>query len=73
LNSRRVELLDLPRLAIQLGGLERRTARGGKDSVDHAPGGHDDMINAAAGAIVNAIGIGSGGNIVAEFIKAYGG
>lgn len=50
-NSGRVELLDLPRLAAQLGGLERRTARGGRDSVDHAPGGHDDLANAVAGAL----------------------
>ncbi len=31
------ELLDHARLLKQLGGLERRTARGGKDSIDHAP------------------------------------
>ena len=37
LNARRVELLDLPRLSAQLCGLERRTARSGKDSIDHAP------------------------------------
>jgi hypothetical protein len=54
INSGRVELLDHPRLAAQLCALERRTARGGKDSVDHSPGGHDDLINAAAGAIVLA-------------------
>jgi hypothetical protein len=29
--------------------LERRTARGGKDSVDHAPGGRDDVANVVAG------------------------
>lgn len=33
LNSRRLELLELPRLASQLCGLERRTARGGRDAV----------------------------------------
>ena len=27
----------------------RRTARGGRDSVDHPPGGHDDVANAVAG------------------------
>jgi hypothetical protein len=54
LNSGRVELLDLPRLTNQLCGLERRTARGGKDSIDHSPGANDDMVNAAAGAIVLA-------------------
>ena len=52
LNARRVELLDLPRLSAQLCGLERRTARSGRDSIDHAPGGHDDLANAVAGALV---------------------
>jgi hypothetical protein len=52
LNSRSVNLLDEPRLIAQLVGLERRTARGGRDSIDHAPGGHDDVANAVAGAIV---------------------
>ena len=32
LNARRVELLDLPRLSAELAGLERRTARSGRDS-----------------------------------------
>ena len=54
INSGRVELLDHPRLTAQLCALERRTARGGGDSVDHAPGAHDDVVNAAAGAIVMA-------------------
>jgi hypothetical protein len=49
LNSRRIEILDHPRLVAQLCGLERRTARGGRDSIDHAPGGHDDLANAVAG------------------------
>ncbi len=53
-NAARVELLDSPRLAAQLAGLERRTARGGRSSIDHAPGGHDDLANAAAGALVEA-------------------
>ena len=52
LNARRVELLDHPRLDAQLVGLERRTARSGKDSVDHVPGGHDDLANAVAGVLV---------------------
>jgi hypothetical protein len=30
-------------------GLEWRTARGGRDSIDHAPGAHDDLANAVAG------------------------
>ena len=39
-------------LGAQLVGLERRTARGGRDSIDHGPRGHDDVVNAAAGALV---------------------
>jgi hypothetical protein len=54
INSGGCELLDHPRLIAQLAGLERRVARGGKDSIDHSPGGHDDVINAVAGAIVLA-------------------
>jgi hypothetical protein len=52
LNARRVELLDLPRLSAQLCGLERRTARSGCDSIDHAPNAHDDLANAVAGVLV---------------------
>ena len=55
LNSHTVELLDSERLRQQLSGLERRTSRGGKDVVDHAVGGHDDVVNAAAGALVMAM------------------
>jgi hypothetical protein len=51
LNSRQVELPDDMRLVAQIVGLERRTARGGRDSIDHAPGGHDDLCNAVAGVI----------------------
>ncbi len=54
LNSGRVELLDLPRLVSQFATLERRTARGGKDSIDHGPKAHDDLANAAAGALLLA-------------------
>lgn len=50
INSRRIELLDNARLIAQLTGLERRTARGGRDSIDHGSGGHDDLANAVAGA-----------------------
>jgi hypothetical protein len=53
LNSAWAELLDVPRLVSQLCGLERRTARGGRDSVDHAPGAHDDVANSVAGAVVS--------------------
>ena len=54
LNSARVALLDHRKLINQLCGLERRTARSGRDSIDHAPGGHDDVANAVAGALVLA-------------------
>ena len=52
LNAKRVELLDNPRLAAQLVALERRTARSGRDTVDHTPGGHDDLANVVAGVLV---------------------
>ncbi len=58
-NSKQVELLDNKKLISQLGGLERRTRSGGKDSVDHRPGLHDDVANAASGALVLA-GAGAG-------------
>jgi hypothetical protein len=48
-NSRKIDLLEHPRLLTQLVSLERRTARGGRDSIDHAPGAHDDLANAIAG------------------------
>ena len=53
-NSGRVELLDQARLIGQLCGLERRSSRAGRDTIDHGPGGHDDLANAAAGALVTA-------------------
>jgi hypothetical protein len=53
LTSGRVRLLDLPALGLQLTGLERRTSTTGRDRIDHAPGGHDDAANAAAGALVS--------------------
>jgi hypothetical protein len=49
LNSGCVELPDNPRLVLQLSSLERKTARGGRDSIDHPSGGRDDIANAVAG------------------------
>ncbi len=46
-----VELLDNKRLVNQLRSLERRSRSGGKDSIDHPPGGRDDLANAVAGAV----------------------
>jgi hypothetical protein len=54
LTSGLVELLDHPKLAAQLQQLERRTARGGRDSIDHGPNGHDDLANSACGALLLA-------------------
>jgi hypothetical protein len=55
INSQAVDLLDNDRLVTQLVALERRTSRGGRDSIDHGPGGHDDVANAVAGVLVRAI------------------
>lgn len=52
LTSGRVALLDHAGLKKQLGSLERRTSRAGRDSVDHPPRGRDDVANAVAGAVV---------------------
>ena len=54
LNSGKVRLLGNKRLVSQLIGLERNTARGGKDSIDHARGAHDDLANAVCGALLSA-------------------
>ncbi len=49
-----VELPDHRPLLVELAQLERRTSRSGKDSVDHPPRCHDDMANAACGALLMA-------------------
>ncbi len=51
MNSGTVDLLDITRLVDQIAGLERRVARGGRESIDHPPHGHDDLANAVAGAV----------------------
>jgi hypothetical protein len=51
-SSGRVKLLDNKRLVTQFASLERRTSPVGKDRVDHGPGGHDDLCNSAAGALI---------------------
>jgi hypothetical protein len=50
-NARRAALLDNERLIVQFAQLERHTSRGGRDTVDHIRGAHDDMANAVAGAL----------------------
>jgi hypothetical protein len=47
----RVEILDHPKLVAQLQSLERRTSRGGKDSIDHPPSGYDDIANSVCGVL----------------------
>jgi len=59
LNSGRAELLDDARCLAQLGALERAARAGGRDAVDHPPGGHDDVANAAAGALLLALDAGA--------------
>jgi hypothetical protein len=55
ITSQRVQLLDHAKLLQEALGLERRTARGGRDSIDHGHHQHDDLVNAAAGACVLAV------------------
>jgi hypothetical protein len=59
LNFGKVDLLDNWRLVSQLCGLERRTARGGRDSIDHPSGSYDDVANAVAGVLVLVCGEGN--------------
>jgi hypothetical protein len=53
INSCSIALLDNERMMLQLVSLERKTSSV-KDRVDHPVGMHDDLANAAAGAIVMA-------------------
>jgi hypothetical protein len=56
LTAGRARLLDEVRLIIQLANLERRASSGGRDRIDHPAGRHDDLSNAACGALVLARG-----------------
>ncbi len=49
LHSGEVELLDNEIMISQLASLQRRTRSGGRDSIDHPPGQHDDLANVVAG------------------------
>lgn len=61
--SGEIELPDDETLVSQLASLERRTRSGGRDVIDHPPGGHDDLANAVAGvadcAFVRVIEVGA--------------
>lgn len=48
INSGQVELRPGAKLRVQLLNLERHATRGGKDTIDHRPGGHDDLANVVA-------------------------
>jgi hypothetical protein len=52
LNSGTIVLPRSDRLISQIVGLERRVTRAGKDSIDHGPSGHDDLINSVAGCAI---------------------
>jgi hypothetical protein len=51
----RVKLLDNKRLVHQFASLERTAGSLGRDKVDHGRGGHDDLCNAAAGALIRVM------------------
>jgi hypothetical protein len=53
-NSGGIDLLDNDRMLHQFVSLERRTSRGGRDSIDHPRGLHDDVANAIARTVVTA-------------------
>ena len=55
LHAAEIELPDNDMLVTQLSNLERRTRSGGRDTIDHGPGGHDDLANAVAGAANYAV------------------
>lgn len=52
-NARKVALLDHLKTVNQFAALERRATRGGRDTVDHPRGAHDDIANSVAGVIAN--------------------
>jgi hypothetical protein len=69
--SGEIELLDNDVLVSQLAGLERRTRSGGRDIVDHPPGGHDDLANAVAGVVEVATAVRRVGVFLTEKGRSY--
>ena len=59
LNAGHITLPRHDRLIAQIVGLERRVSRAGRDSIDHAPGAHDDIANAVSGVVGAISGVGS--------------
>jgi len=70
-NSKNIDLLDHPKLIAQICNLERRTGRSGKDSIDHGPGGHDDLVNCAAAIAVELISSNREPGVLAFYKKEY--
>jgi hypothetical protein len=66
LTAGQIELPDSARLIAQCCALERRVARGGRESIDHPPRGHDDLINAVLGAALAVGDVPRGGGEPAE-------
>ena len=69
--SGRAKLIDNPRLIAQFAALERRTFPTGKERIDHGSQGHDDMCNAAAGALVLAAGQASRAELFAALGRSH--
>jgi hypothetical protein len=55
LYSKRLSLLDMPRLINQICALERNVNRGARDTIDHPKNAHDDLANACAGVCSLAV------------------
>ena len=55
-----ISIPDYPPLLRELRLLERKTHRGGRDSVDHPPRGSDDLANAVCGCAWHVVGDDSG-------------
>lgn len=66
--AKEIELPDREDLIGQIASLERRTRSGGRDSVDHPSGGHDDLANVVAGVAVGA----SKGKFRVGFLTRHG-
>jgi hypothetical protein len=78
----RLELLDHPKMVAQFVSLERKTTRGSnRDLIDAPQGAHEDIANAAAGALLLAgkrfmggnVWDGYGDNVHVLFERMYGG
>jgi hypothetical protein len=50
----RVQMLDNDRAVDQLAGLKRKVGQGGRETVEHPRGAHDDLANVCAGVIWQA-------------------